>query len=263
MSKRDSRPRPFRIGTTSYIIPADMAPNVRFVAGRVDDVELLVLESDDLSPLPTPAVLAELDALAVAHDLTYTVHLPLDIDPGSPLPEIRRQSANRIVRTVRHFESLHPFGYLMHFPFPSWRQASAETVQQWQDNTAASVDAILADGVGPERLCVETLEYPFEWVDGLLERFDLPVCMDVGHLLVENRDVPAALDRYWPRIRILHLHGTADGKDHQALSRMDPALLSLIFSRLAGRPDRERVATIEVFDRNRFEESWSVLEHLL
>lgn len=262
MSTRPTR-RPFRIGTTSYVIPADITPNVRFVADRVEDVELLILESDDQSPLPPPAVLAELRSIASTHGLTYTVHLPLDIDTGNPSPEVRRQSVGRIVRTVRHFQPLQPFGYLLHLPFPQWRTASDSDRTAWHAQCASSLADLAAAGIDPAELCVETLEYPFEWVDDLLDRFGLSVCLDVGHLLIEDRDVPAALDRYWPRVRILHLHGTAGGKDHLALSRMDPALLSLIFSRLVEQPDRERVATIEVFNRDRFEESWAAVESFL
>ena len=37
----------FRLGTTSYIIPDEILPNVRFLAGKVQDVELVLFEVDD------------------------------------------------------------------------------------------------------------------------------------------------------------------------------------------------------------------------
>ena len=37
---------PFRIGATSYVLAADMLTNVRYLADRVDDIELLVFESE-------------------------------------------------------------------------------------------------------------------------------------------------------------------------------------------------------------------------
>jgi hypothetical protein len=71
---------PFRLGTTSYVLPADILPNVRFLAGKVQDVELVLFEVDDgPNNLPPPHVIAELAALAEAHALTFTVHLPLDL----------------------------------------------------------------------------------------------------------------------------------------------------------------------------------------
>ncbi len=36
-----------RIGTTSFVFPASWAENVRRLAGRVDDVEILVFEHPD------------------------------------------------------------------------------------------------------------------------------------------------------------------------------------------------------------------------
>jgi len=40
-------PYPFRLGTTSYVIPADILANVRHLAGKVQDVELVLFEVDD------------------------------------------------------------------------------------------------------------------------------------------------------------------------------------------------------------------------
>src|SRR5262245_25369283 len=75
---------PFRLGTTSYIIPDDILPNVRYLADKVQDVELVLFEVDDgPNNLPSSETVAELAALADAHDLTYTVHLPLDLRLGA------------------------------------------------------------------------------------------------------------------------------------------------------------------------------------
>ena len=74
---------PFRLGTTSYILPDALLPNVRFLADKVRDVELLFFEVDEAqNALPNPKVFTELEALARAHDLTYTVHLPLALCLG-------------------------------------------------------------------------------------------------------------------------------------------------------------------------------------
>lgn len=43
---------PFRFGTTSYIIPDEIIPNVEFLKDRVDDIELVLFESDEFSNLP-------------------------------------------------------------------------------------------------------------------------------------------------------------------------------------------------------------------
>ncbi|NTW10257.1 MAG: sugar phosphate isomerase/epimerase, partial [Chlorobiaceae bacterium] len=55
---------PFRFGTTSYIIPADIIPNVKFLKEKVDDIELVLFESDEYSNLPSEENIAELVSLA-------------------------------------------------------------------------------------------------------------------------------------------------------------------------------------------------------
>ena len=77
---------PFRLGTTSYIIPDDILPNAHFLADKVQDIELVLFEVDDgpqsTGNLPSPETVAQLAALAAAHGLTFTVHLPLDLRLG-------------------------------------------------------------------------------------------------------------------------------------------------------------------------------------
>ena len=82
----------YRLGSTSYVWPADLVPNVRRLGPLVDDVELVLFDLEDRSNLPDKATVVELQALARAHDLTYTVHLPLDLNPACPASLLRTQS---------------------------------------------------------------------------------------------------------------------------------------------------------------------------
>ena len=75
---------PFRLGTSSYIIPADILPNANYLAGKVKDIELILFEVDDgPNNLPSPDVIEELAKIAREQDLTFTVHLPLDLKLGN------------------------------------------------------------------------------------------------------------------------------------------------------------------------------------
>ena len=91
---------PFRLGATSYIIPDDIVPNVRFLADKVDDIELVLFESDELANIPSSDVVAELDSLARDNDLTYTIHLPLDIHTGHAEEPERRKSVEKCLRII-------------------------------------------------------------------------------------------------------------------------------------------------------------------
>ncbi len=69
---------PFRFGTTSYIVPDEIIPNVEFLKERVDDIELVLFESDEFSNLPSEDDIRRLANTADEHGLSYSVHLPLD-----------------------------------------------------------------------------------------------------------------------------------------------------------------------------------------
>jgi sugar phosphate isomerase/epimerase len=100
---------PFRIGTTSYIIPDEIIPNVRYLAGLVDDIELVLFEVDEgPNNLPDAAAIKELQSLAARHQLTYTVHLPLDLQLAGADGErhISLQKAQRCYGVHTAFKSL-------------------------------------------------------------------------------------------------------------------------------------------------------------
>jgi hypothetical protein len=63
---------PFRIGTTSFVYPARWLANVERLAGRVDDVEILLFELAGDAPGPD-----ELAALEVFREADFEASLAL------------------------------------------------------------------------------------------------------------------------------------------------------------------------------------------
>ncbi|MRR17452.1 MAG: sugar phosphate isomerase/epimerase, partial [Deltaproteobacteria bacterium] len=125
---------PFRLGTTSYIIPDDIIPNVRYLAGQVQDVEIVLFEVDDGSNnLPRKEQISELAAIAADHDLTYTVHLPLDLrlaDDGSS----RHASLSKARRVIERTLALDPWAYVLHLDGQSVRGcAGREARRRWEE----------------------------------------------------------------------------------------------------------------------------------
>jgi sugar phosphate isomerase/epimerase len=106
---------PFRLGTTSYIIPGELLPNVNFLADKVDDIELVLFESDEITNLPDAATVKALKEAADRFDLTYTVHLPLDTWMGHPEASVRQQSVDKCLRVIERTAPLSPFAYIIHF----------------------------------------------------------------------------------------------------------------------------------------------------
>ena len=91
---------PFRLATTSFIYRAGYAENVALLAPHFDEIELLFFESHGSQSCPSDELVDELGSLAADNDITYNVHLPIDISPGDP-QNAQRQHAIRILRCGR------------------------------------------------------------------------------------------------------------------------------------------------------------------
>jgi sugar phosphate isomerase/epimerase len=101
------KPYPFRLGTTSYIIPDEILPNARYLADKVRDIELILFEVDDgPNNLPSPALIDELLEIAQKHDMTYTIHLPLDLKLGDDGSERDQSLVKARHRMYARIESL-------------------------------------------------------------------------------------------------------------------------------------------------------------
>ena len=256
---------PFRLGTTSYIIPDDILPNLHHLSSRVDDVELVLFESDEFSNLPSPADIEAMATLARKHELTFTVHLPLDAHTGSADEEERVSSVAKCRRVIELTAPLSPFAWVLHLAGDRRGNVPSDDMPRWVEQHQRSLAQLLENGVPPALICVETLDYDFDYVTSLVEEFNLSVCLDIGHLLVMGRDVEAHIDRWIDRTRIFHIHGIdTTGKDHSSLRYLPKGLLEGLASRLGALPlDDMRVMTMEVFGEEDFEGSMStVMERL-
>ncbi|MFO7972712.1 MAG: cobamide remodeling phosphodiesterase CbiR, partial [Desulfobacterales bacterium] len=171
---------PFKIGTTSFIYPAGYSQNVTLLAPYVDEIELLLFESAPDS-LPSPQEIKKLLSLSKEFDLTYNVHLPTDISLGDPEPSIRRTAVETLKKVTHLTASLSPSTHTLHLSYDEKGQET-DRIKKWQDRLYQSVGQFIATGVPPEMISIETLTYPMEWVEHILNHFNLSVCIDLGHL---------------------------------------------------------------------------------
>lgn len=248
---------PFRLGTTSFIIPDEILPNVEFLSGYVDDVEILVMESDSISPLLDKLQIDRLREIAQSRDLSYTVHLPLDIEPGTCDSGTRRESAQKIVRVIERFDELRPFAYVLHLPRENAN--CADESAEWAGNCRKSIQEILrSTKLEPRRICIENLDYPFSLVSRIVEELDLSICFDVGHLVKSGGEVMKFWNDWKARIKVIHLHGVnKDGRDHCDISEMDECILNELFCQFTADPQVGRVLTLEVFNMKNLKKSLS------
>jgi sugar phosphate isomerase/epimerase len=253
---------PFRLGTTSYVIPADLRANVAFLADKVDDIELVLFESHEISNLPDAATLRALKETADRHDLTYTVHLPLDTWMGHADAAVRRQSVDKCLRVIECTAPLAPFAYIIHFHGDHRGESPSPDLMRWTEGHRRAIERLVR-AVSPETLCVETLDYPYKLIEDIVVDYQLSVCLDIGHHLLNGVAPEAYLDRYLPRTSVLHLHGVEAGHDHRSLAFLPDGLLTALVKRLGSGPEKPRVLTLEIFDEAALTESMNVLRRVM
>lgn len=253
----------FRLGTTSYIIPADYTANARYLAGKVKDIQLIMFEAEGKTSLSSDREVLELKEIAEANNLTYSIHFPLDTVLGAEEP-LRQWSVDKHIEIISLTEHLPCSAYIIHFNGDNadyTRRIPSRDMQRWTSNNRKSIEEIIAASRKPaEMFCIETLSYPFEMVQEIILDCRTSVCLDIGHLVLNGYSVEAHLDRWLDRTGSIHLHGVKGKTDHVALSHLDPAILKMLLSRIEN--NNRMVLTIEVFNEENFNESMRILAEI-
>jgi sugar phosphate isomerase/epimerase len=251
-----------RFGTTSYILPDEILPNVRYLAPLVDDIELVLFESKGQDNYPSDTVIEELRQLAVEYDLTYTIHFPLDVFPGSRDEQERKRTLETYLKVIELTSALNPFAYVLHLTPDTWSAVPSEDIQAWQQALDESLaDLLRLSALDPSLFCIETLSYPFSYVLPLVEKHNLSVTLDIGHIWLMGYDAEQACSSLFHRTRVCHVHGVREGKDHQSLEVGNPKEISFFLNALERQrlDGKERVLTLEVFNEFDFSTSLSAL----
>ncbi len=246
---------PFKISAPSFIYPDDYIPNVRLLGPFLDEIELLCFESHP-SSLPSPMTIRELASLAKEFRFTYNVHLPSDLDPGSPEHREQNRFVDGILQVMDLTLPIAPTTYILHLPYNQARIGSV-CDKAWQSRISGCLGRLKDAGVQGTALCIESLNYPLEWIEQMLREYDLRVCLDMGHLIVNHENIETIYRRFAGLTKMIHLHGVHNEKDHLALNVLDQHRIDGIFSLL-----RQFTGTvsIEVFSYHHLLTSLAVLE---
>ncbi len=250
---------PFGIGTTSCIYPEQLVVNVAKLAPHVDDIELVLFETDCQSNLPSPAEVKHLGELARSYDLTYTVHLPLDIMLGNEDETIRRHSVVKACNIIALTAPLCPYGIIVHLEQQSFCSTSPEDINHWKHQCARSIRQLIQCVKQPQLLCIETLSYPFCDIEEIIDNLSVSICLDIGHVWYYRQDADYYCKTCLPRTRVVHLHGHAGTGDHTALSLPPDKQLVDFLSKLAAQ-NYQGLVTLEVFSETDFHQSMRALE---
>ena len=245
---------PFKICTTSFIYPDHYIPNVKMLGPCMDEIELLLFESQGNDVLPSKAVIAELGQLSRKFDLSYNVHLPTDVSITDRDHVRQKNAVDTLVRVIEHVQPLLPSALVLHLPFVD--TLSEQNISIWRNRVYRNLKKILSAVNNNRLIAVETLDYPLELVADILVDLDLSICLDLGHLMVYDYDVLAVYNEYEALTSVIHLHGVENRCDHTTLERLSDESFSAVrqvLARFTG------VVSIEVFS---FENLDSSLKHL-
>jgi sugar phosphate isomerase/epimerase len=248
---------PFKLATTSYIYPEEIAPNVARLAPSFDEIELVLFESVSQDSIPDDIEIKRLRELSLLHRVGFNVHLPIDISLGDECEKVRTNGISIVKMVIERTLCLNPSTYTLHLDLREKNGQEEMDIENWRRRIVQSLGEIVECGTKSNSISIETLGYPFEWIDDIVKRFGFSICLDIGHILIHEEDVSSYLERYLSNASIIHLHGFQEGIDHLGIDRLPEVSLQLILSHL---DDYRGIVSIEVFSMEDLQRSLTVLE---
>ncbi len=249
-----------RIGTTSHIIPGEIISNLKFLKDIVENVEVVLFESDAFSNLPAKTDVLEMGIIAREAELTFTVHLPQNNFAGAANEGVRKKAVEKWLRIIDLMEDLSPFGWVVHLNDPTGSDPSWD---RWQNQWSKTFEQLFAR-IEPDLLCIRTLNGGFDKIWSIVEAKSSSICLDIGHLQAIGQEIGACPDAWLDRSRIIHLHGVRDdGRENLDLGYLKTSLLDDLFDVLKANGDLSRILTLEVFSRKDLEKSMYVLNEVI
>jgi sugar phosphate isomerase/epimerase len=235
--------------------------NVRFLATRVDRVQILCFGKDHVDQLLTPGDVGRLAGIGRETGLGFDIHLPADLELLDPADDAGR--LERKLDLLAHvFDLAAPLGPgtgILHLDWPAVRPpADAAQLRELVTRCLAAIRTALPGH--RDSLRVENTVWDLGLVSGELAAAGMAVCADFGHLHQAGLSIPAFLERFGPAIRTIHLHGFGPGGDHLPLGAAAPADLAPIIAFLR---DFRHTVTIENFRADWLQASLEELDRLL
>jgi len=183
----------------SYITPGTYLENVRFLDNQknISNIELLFfLYNEETEKL---FIEEKAQIQTFLGRFSFSVHMPDNL----------RAEHERIVKNTGELADL----YVLHPP-ETERDGFFRIYRAWKEKYPDKV-FIVENLVDRTLTGKEILEY------------DIPLCLDTGHLLLAGLKPAAYFIRFKKNIREIHLHGMREGGDHGPLSGKDTWLVEL------------------------------------
>jgi sugar phosphate isomerase/epimerase len=227
------------------------------LAPFLDEIELVLFESEGQDNLPDDVQLSALINFSLHQEVNFNVHLPIDIFLGDKCEEVRTHAISIVKKVIERTLRLNPSLYTLHLDLRNKNGHEETDIEGWQRSIIRCLEEILDDGIESKRISIETLGYPFEWVEDIIKEFGFSICLDIGHILIYGKDLPLYLEKYLPNTSIIHLHGFQNGIDHLGIDKLNGKTVDLILSHLQ---NYKGILSIEVFSFDDLKRSLEILE---
>lgn len=219
---------PFSIGTTSYVLPNDILPNVEFLYKKIDEMELVLFEGKGYSNLPSKDNIK----LLKSYDLNYNIHMPIDIKLITN-EDNQYYDSIKILKYVYELTlNLKPVTYTIHID-----PLCPETIAIFEKRKKQIINDFNNIFISHNQICIENLNEYFPLISDEFIQNNYSVCMDIGHILKKSppylweKNIIYFFDKYEKYIKIIHLHGIINNKDHHTIKNIPENIIKLIINK--------------------------------
>ena len=191
---------------------------------------------DTLPGILTEETIEQLIEIKKKENITYSVHLPLwAMEPGAFSKRIRTGTTQAFIDCIELTKPLDPVCWVMHptgtltvefinMGLPDF--AKGLIIQQFVSNAEEVIKETLnGTDIDSAKIAIENIEFPFESYIPFIEKYNLSICFDTGHLLAGysgELKVMEFIEKFYDRIIELHLHDGRNPKiDHKPLGEYD------------------------------------------
>ena len=201
-----------RLAAPSFVIPAAVGENARFLAGKVDEVGLCLFETRaclKYGPQDLPPDLAALP-------LRWHAHLPVDLpwpEKAGAAAHPARTAARLALEVLDKAAFLQPRCAVLHPPVaapPNQRSFLAGFAYHWKKHSHIP---LLLENVAHSDIC--------GLGQGFLQDHDLGLCLDVGHLLGYGQK-NLLFSPLPEQAALVHWSAPGDGDRHMPLTAFTP-----------------------------------------
>lgn len=252
---------PFDIGTTSYIIHKkknNLLENIKFLKDKFDKIQLLLFGRDYLDDLINDKNIDALIAYKEESGIDYIVHLPIDLDLMNESKEKFKNSLGVIDYIFNKTYKLNINEFILHID-RSDNFSYKEIILN--DESTNNYDFILSAikerfKENYSKILIENTGYDLTFFKDTIIKHNFNICMDIGHLFINNFDFDFFINTFKERINEIHLHGFLKNIDHQSLKKIKEEILLKIFEYLKS---YKNSLIIEVFNKKDLTESIKIL----